>query len=77
MNSGEIYRDAKCEGIYLALFTDPEGDSCFSIYLIGWIKNGKKVPFRKLEMSLNRNFFLQTSWGFFQVHFYDFVANSA
>ena len=28
-------------------------------------------------MSLNRNFFLQTSWGFFQVHFYDFVANSA
>ena len=25
--------------IYLPLFTDPEGDSCFSIYLIRWIKN--------------------------------------
>ena len=39
----------------------------------------KKVPFCKLKMSLNRNFFynLQTFWGFFQVHFYDFVANSA
>ena len=30
-------------------------------------------------MSLNRKLFynLQTFWGFFQVHFYDFVANSA
>ena len=36
-----IYRDAKCRGIYLALFTNPEGDSCFSIYLTGWIKNEK------------------------------------
>ena len=32
MNSGEIYRDEKSRGIYLALFTDPEGPSCFSIY---------------------------------------------
>ena len=71
-------RDAKCRGMYLALFTDPEGDSCFSIYQIGWIKNEKKVPFCKLKMSLNTNFFyyLQKFWGFFQVHFYDFVANS-
>ena len=25
-------------GIYLALYTDPEGDSCFSIYQFSWIK---------------------------------------
>ena len=35
----DIYRDAKRRGIYLPLFTDPEGDSCFSIYQIRWIKN--------------------------------------
>ena len=33
-----IYWDAKCRGIYPLLFTDPEGDSCFSIYQIRWIK---------------------------------------
>ena len=26
-----IYRGAKCRGTYLALGTDHEGDSCFSI----------------------------------------------
>ena len=34
--------DAKRQGIYIALFTDPEGDSCFSIYQISWIKMKKK-----------------------------------
>ena len=34
VNSGDIYRDAKRRGIYLALFTDPEGDNCLSIYQI-------------------------------------------
>ena len=57
VNSGGIYRDAKCRGIYLALFTDPDRDSCFSNYQIGWIKNEKKVPFCKLKMSLNRKSF--------------------
>ena len=33
-----IYREAKRRGIYLALWTDPEGDSCFSIYQISWVK---------------------------------------
>ena len=33
---GDIYLEAKRRGIYLALFTDPEGDSCFSIYQISW-----------------------------------------
>ena len=34
----DIYRDAKRRGICPPLFTDPEGDSCFSIYKIRWIK---------------------------------------
>ena len=44
VNSGESIRDAKRRGIYLALFTDAEGDSSFSIYQISWIKM-KKVTF--------------------------------
>ena len=35
----DIHRDAKRRGIYPPLFTDPEGDSCFSIYEIRSIKN--------------------------------------
>ena len=55
---------------YLALLTDPEGDSCFSIYQISWIKL-KKVTFCKLYTSLGRNFVynLQTFRRFCQVHF--------
>ena len=34
----DIYRDAQRRGIYSPLFTDPERDSCFSIYQIRWIK---------------------------------------
>ena len=34
----DIYRDAKRRGIYPPLFTDPQGDSFFSIYQIRWIK---------------------------------------
>ena len=68
----------KRRGIYLALFTDPDGDSCFSIYQISWIKM-KRVSFGKLKTLLSRNFIynLQTFRGFCQVNFYDFVANSA
>ena len=50
----KINQHAKCRGIYLALFTDPEGDSGFSINQISWIKR-KKGTFCKL--SLCRNFF--------------------
>ena len=75
VNSGVIYQDAEHRGIYLALFTDPEGDSSFSNQ-ISWIKM-KKVTFCQLKMSLTRNFVynLQTFRGFCQVHFS--VANSA
>ena len=34
----DIHRDVKRRGIYPLLFTDPEGDSCFSIFQIRWIK---------------------------------------
>ena len=34
----DIYREAKRGGIYPPLFTDPEGDNCFSIYQNRWIK---------------------------------------
>ena len=44
VNSGEYILRREASGIYLALFTDPEGDSCFSIYRISWIKM-KKVTF--------------------------------
>ena len=73
-----VYRDAKRRGIYLALFSDLEGDSGFGIYQISWIKM-KKLTFCKLKTSLSRNFVynLKTFRGFCQVHFYDFVANSA
>ena len=73
-----IDRDAKRRGRYLALFTDPEGDSCFSIYQISWIKL-KKSNAWKSKTSLSRNFVynVQTFRGYFQVHLYDFVANSA
>ena len=36
-----IYRDTKRRGIYPSLFTNPEGDSCFSIYQI---RLDKKMP---------------------------------
>ena len=39
----DIYRDTKRRGIYPALFTDPKGDSCFSIYQIKWIKNASSI----------------------------------
>ena len=47
VNSGESIRDTKRRGIYLALFTDAEGDSSFSIYQISWIKM-KEVTFQEL-----------------------------
>ena len=54
---------------------DPEGDSCFGICQISWIKM-KKVTFCNLKASLSRNFVynLQTFRRFCQKHFYDFVA---
>ena len=39
----DIYRDAKRRGIYPPLFTDPEGDSCFSIYQIRWKKYASSI----------------------------------
>ena len=48
----DIYRDASRLGIYPPLFTDPEGDSRFSIYQIRWIK---KTFVQFLPLKLARN----------------------
>ena len=45
----DIYRDAKLRGIYPPLFTDPEGDSCFSIYQIRWIRKTLQLLLLKLS----------------------------
>ena len=62
----------KCQTLdtHLMLFTDPEGDSCFSIkfYQIRWIKM-KRITFGKLKMSLNGNFVYNNIYK----HFRDFV----
>ena len=42
-SGGYIPRGAKCQVIYPPLFTDPEGDSWFSIYQIRWIKNATSL----------------------------------
>ena len=41
----DIYRDAKRRGTYPTLSTDPEGDSCFSIYQIRWMKKKRFFNF--------------------------------
>ena len=61
-----IYRDSKRRGIYLALFTDPEGDSCFSIYQISWIK------MKKSNFFVNQKRHLQGSFFTIYKHFGDF-----
>ena len=48
----------RCEAsryIYLALFTDPECDSCFSICHISWIKM-KRITFCKLKINVSLGF---------------------
>ena len=60
----DIYRDAKREGIYPQLFTDPEGDSCFSIYQIRWIKNAASLM---ATISYSENFAKQRAI-FLSVH---------
>ena len=60
--------------MWIVVFTDLEGDSCFSIYQISWIK-----LLCKLKTSYSRKFVhnLQTFRGSCQVRFYDLVTNSA
>ena len=52
----DIYRVAKRRGIYLALGTNPEGNSCFSIYQNNWIK--MHYIFKERIQSLCKNLFL-------------------
>ena len=76
MNSGDgdIYRDAKHRGVYPALWTDPEGYSCFSIYQISWIKSKRNFFINKRR---HLEFVYRFNWQCFGDHFfYYFVANS-
>ena len=74
----DIYRDAKRGGIYPPLFTDPEGDSCFSIYQIRWIKNAaslmatisssetfakRRAIFLSVRKTVNSQGFSELIWG--------------
>ena len=61
----DIYLDVKRQGIYLAaLWTDTEGDSCFSIYQISWIKMKKELfVYILIDSALG-------------IIFYNFVGNS-
>ena len=55
----DIYRDAKRRGIYPLLFTDPEGDSCFSIYQIRWIKNAVLIPSSEIFLFVRKTVNIQ------------------
>ena len=59
---------AKRRGINLALWTDPEGGSCFSIYQISWIKIKKELFVNKRRHFVwvcLRTFQLTVFWGSF------------
>ena len=73
----ELQVDAEGRGIYLSLFTNLEG--IVVLVFTNQLDKNEKSDFCKLKPSVNRNFVynLQTFLGFCQVHFYDFVANSA
>ena len=63
----QIYWHEKRRGIYPALWTDPEGDSCFSIYQISW-KKIKKELFVNKRRHLAR-VCLRCNWQCFRNHF--------
>ena len=69
MNSGGYIPDSKRLGIFLALWTDPEGGSCFSIYQISWI-NIKKELFVNKRRHLE--FVYVSIWQCFGDHFLSF-----
>ena len=68
----EASRDLS-SAIYLALWTNPEGDNCFSIYQISWRKI-KKELFVKKDVTLLQFVFVSID-SVSGIIFYDFVAN--
>ena len=75
-NSGKIHQDAKRRGIYLALWTEPEGDSSFSIFTksVGWKWKKKKLVNKRRHLV---RVFLRCKLKVFRgSFFYDFVAKS-
>ena len=74
MNGGVVYTETRSVGVlYLALRTDPEGDSCFSIYQISWIKIKKDLFANKRR---HLEFVYVSADCVSVIIFYDFVANS-
>ena len=67
LNTVDNHSQNPRESTDLALFTDPEVDSCFSIYQISWIKMKKKVTFCKFKTSLSRNFVYNFFFFFYTV----------
>ena len=65
-----VYQDAKRRGIYLALWTDPEGDS---IYQVSWKKIKNKLFGNKRRHSEFIYVAIDCVSG---ITFYDFLANS-
>ena len=49
----DIYGDAKRRGVYPLVFTDPEGDSCFSIILPNQMDKKMLLQFLLLKLSQN------------------------
>ena len=64
-----MYTDTRSKrwGIYLGLWTDPEGDSCFTIYQISWIKLKKELFVNKRRHSVR--VCLRFNWQCFGDHF--------
>ena len=73
----DIYRDVKRRGVYLVLFTDPEGDSCFRIYQISWIKLKKQLFVNQKRHLAGTLFIVNKHFEVLSSSFYHFVANSA
>ena len=71
----DIYWNTKHRGIYLALCTDCEGDSCFSIYQNNGIKMQVILSKKQYDISLFSIFSKQTS-DYFEEHSCGFSANS-
>ena len=71
---GVYTKTQKHRGMYLVLWTNPKGDSCFSIYHIIWIEIKKELFVNKRHHLVR--VCLRFNWRCFRDHFLWFVANS-
>ena len=71
---GVYTKTQKHRGMYLVLWTNPKGDSCFSIYHIIWIQIKKELFVNKRHHLLR--VCLRFNWRCFREHLLWFVANA-